>query len=152
MNTRTPTRFTGHHMLAIMIAFFGVVIVVNVVMARFAVSTFTGEVVENGYVASQHFNRWLDEAHREQGLGWRAKVERGADGHIVVSLVGAPAAAVLTAQAREPLGRVPGMVLHFVSLGGGRFRSLEALPAARWRLRLEARAGQEQWRGEEDVR
>jgi hypothetical protein len=60
-----PRPFTGRHMAMIMIAFFGVVIAVNVLMARFAVSTFGGVVVENSYVASQHFNRWLDEARVE---------------------------------------------------------------------------------------
>ena len=43
--------FTGRHMAAIMVAFFGVVIAVNVYMARLATSTFTGVVVENSYVA-----------------------------------------------------------------------------------------------------
>ena len=51
--------FTGRHMAAIMVAFFGVVIVVNLLNARLASSTFGGEVVENSYVASQDFNRWL---------------------------------------------------------------------------------------------
>ena len=57
--------FTGWHMLAICVAFFGVVIAVNVVMADLAISTFSGEVVENSYVASQRFNGWLDEAKAE---------------------------------------------------------------------------------------
>ena len=33
-------QFTGRHMAAILVAFFGVVIVVNLIMARFAVGTF----------------------------------------------------------------------------------------------------------------
>jgi nitrogen fixation protein FixH len=48
--------FTGRHMLMIMLAFFGVIITVNVVMARFAMTSWTGLVVENSYVASQQFN------------------------------------------------------------------------------------------------
>ena len=51
--------FTGYHMTAILVAFFGVVIVVNFVMARYAVATFGGTVVDNSYVASQEFNGWL---------------------------------------------------------------------------------------------
>ena len=38
--------FTGRHMAAILIAGFGVVIAVNLVMARFAVTTFGGVVVK----------------------------------------------------------------------------------------------------------
>ena len=39
--------FTGRHMAAIMVAFFGVIIAVNFTMARFATATFGGRVVEN---------------------------------------------------------------------------------------------------------
>jgi nitrogen fixation protein FixH len=43
-----------------MVAFFGVVIAVNLTMARLAIGSFGGVVVENSYVASQKFNGWLD--------------------------------------------------------------------------------------------
>jgi nitrogen fixation protein FixH len=43
-------------MAMILVAFFAVVIAVNLLMARLAISTFGGVVVENSYVASQHFN------------------------------------------------------------------------------------------------
>ena len=49
--------FTGRHMLVIMVAFFSVIIAVNLTMAFFARSSWTGAVVENTYVASQQFNR-----------------------------------------------------------------------------------------------
>ncbi|MGE0776676.1 MAG: FixH family protein, partial [Sphingomonadaceae bacterium] len=51
--------FTGRHMAIILIAFFGVVIAVNFYMARMAIGTFGGTVVDNSYVASQRFNGWL---------------------------------------------------------------------------------------------
>ena len=59
MNTRErkPAEFTGRHMLAIMLAFFGVIIAVNLVMATLASKSWTGLVVKNTYVASQQFNR-----------------------------------------------------------------------------------------------
>ena len=41
----TRGRFTGRHMAAILVAFFAIVITVNVTMARFAMSTFGGKVV-----------------------------------------------------------------------------------------------------------
>lgn len=55
MTTRPPGPFNGRHMTAILVAFFAVVIAVNVLMARFIICTFGGVVVENSYVASQHF-------------------------------------------------------------------------------------------------
>ncbi len=63
-------QFTGKHMMMIMVAFFGVIVAVNFNMARLASSTWTGLVVENSYVASQHFNDELMQARaqRETGL------------------------------------------------------------------------------------
>ncbi len=47
---------TGWHVLAMFVAFFGVIIAVNITMAWKAISTFPGLEVENGYVASQSFD------------------------------------------------------------------------------------------------
>ena len=144
--------FTGRHMAMIMVAFFGVVIAVNVTMARLAGSTFGGVVVENSYVASQHFNRWLDEAAAEQALGWRADLGRGGDDRVTLALAGPQADATVTAIARHPLGHERDVALRFTPAGAGRFVSTEALPAGRWRLRLEVRSGGLLWRHEGDVR
>ncbi|MCW1413737.1 FixH family protein [Rhizobium sp. 1AS11] len=48
--------FTGRHMLLTISAFFAVVIAVNITMAVYASSSWSGLVVENTYVASQEFN------------------------------------------------------------------------------------------------
>ena len=44
--TRRQGEFTGAHMLAVMVAFFGTVIAVNLVLAVLARSSWTGLVVE----------------------------------------------------------------------------------------------------------
>ena len=67
-------RFTGWHMLACMIAFFGVIIVVNFTMATFASKSWTGLVVKNSYVASQKFNDELALAEAQHARGWRSDV------------------------------------------------------------------------------
>lgn len=149
---RPPRPFTGRHMAIIMVAFFSVVVAVNMFMARQASATFGGVVVDNSYVASQHFNRWLDEAAAEQALGWKADVTRAPDGRLALTFDG-PAAATITAEARHPLGRAPNVRLRFAAQGEGRFVSAEPLPAGRWRLRLAARSPDGQlWRSEGDVR
>lgn len=145
-------QFTGRHMTAILLTFFGVVIAVNVTMARFATSTFGGVVVENSYVASQHFNHWLDEAAAEQALGWKARLLRRTDGRIEADLSGLPAGGVkLSAIARHPLGKEADRVLTFAPDGEGHYLSTAALPEGRWRLRLEVRAADRLWRSEEDI-
>jgi nitrogen fixation protein FixH len=146
-----PGRFTGRHMATILITFFVVVLAVNLMLASLARGTFGGVVVENSYVASQHFNKWLDAAAAEQGLGWKAAVSRRSNGRLAVVLSGADKAANLFATARHPLGRLPDQRLAFARDAGGTFVSQQALPAGRWRLRLEARAGSKVWRSEEDL-
>lgn len=148
-----PTRrFTGRHMAAIMVGFFAVVIAVNLFMARQASATFGGVVVDNSYVASQHFNRWLDEAAAEQALGWKANLGRAPDGRVILALAG-PQAASVTGTARHPLGRQRDVALRFVQAEAGHFVSDQVLPAGRWRVRIEARGeGGRLWRSEGDVR
>ena len=145
-----PRPFTGRHMAAIMVAFFGVVIAVNVYMATLASTSFTGVVVENSYVASQNFNRWLDEARAEDRLGWHARAVRDGAGHVLVTLAGVPAGAVVRGDAWHPLGRAPDHELKFVA-AGAEFRSAEPLAAGRWRIRLEVSANGRRWRTEEMV-
>jgi nitrogen fixation protein FixH len=72
MRTR---EFTGWHMLAVMVAFFGVVIAVNIVMAVYANTSWTGLVVQNGYVASQEFNEKTAEARAQAARGWKDALE-----------------------------------------------------------------------------
>jgi nitrogen fixation protein FixH len=62
--------FTGRHMLAVMFAFFGVIIAVNLTMATLARTSWSGLVVKNTYVASQEFNRKAEEGRAQAALGW----------------------------------------------------------------------------------
>ena len=139
----SATTFTGRHMAAILVAFFGVVIAVNITMAVFAGSTFGGLVVENSYVASQRFNGWLEKARQEEALGWTIGLKRAAAGRLEADLAGngqAIAAARIAILARHPLGQLPERKLGFRALGNGRYESVEPLPAGRWILHVEASA------------
>lgn len=144
--------FTGRHMAMILVAFFGVVIGVNVTMAAFASSTFGGLVVENSYVASQNFNRWLDEAEAERALGWTANVERQPDGRVAVTASGPGPDARVAATAWHPLGHMPDKALTFEPAGAGKYVSREMLEEGRWTLRLEVTDGDSTWRREEALR
>lgn len=149
-----PTKpFTGRHMFAILCAFFGVVIAVNVTMARLAARTFGGEVVENSYVASQKFNRWLDEAKAEKALGWSAATSRASGNRVAVVLSGVPGSdARVAAVARHPLGLAADIPLTFTVQSDGRFISAEPLPAGRWALRIEIDAAGRHISTEAEVR
>jgi nitrogen fixation protein FixH len=74
MPSKKEFRFTGWHMLASMIAFFGVIIVVNLFMATLASRSWPGLVVKNSYVASQEYNDQLSQAKVQAQRGWVSHV------------------------------------------------------------------------------
>jgi nitrogen fixation protein FixH len=130
-------RFTGWHMTAILVTFFGVVVVVNMIMARAAISTFGGTVVDNSYVASQHYNDWLAAARQQSQQHWRADATIDGGRHVVVTLSRGDASLLNAAgAAHHPLGREPDIALTFQPIGPGQLRSVQTLPAGRWQLRL----------------
>lgn len=140
--------FTGLHMALILIAFFAVVVGVNLLMARFASSTFGGVVVENSYVASQEFNGWLKQASAEQALGWKGTIARDGEGRATIQLSDKEgkliAAAKVTAVAEHPLGRRPATALVLHETVTGTYAA--PLEAGRWRLRITVEAQGKAWR------
>ena len=133
-------RFSGWHMTVILLAFFGVVVAVNLTMAMFATRTFGGTVVENSYVASQKYNGWLEAARKQDQLGWT--VEPSLDGRRRV-LVSINANGVeVSGFARHPLGREADVPLTF----GKDLRSAQTLPPGRWAVHLLVRRGDDEAR------
>ena len=135
-------RFTGWHMTAILLGFFGVIVAVNFTMATLATRTFGGVVVENSYVASQEYNDWLKAARAQAKLGWKAEAGLDAARRVIVEVT-APGA-VVTGYAAHPLGREADVPLKFTGVQS--FRSERPLPAGRWTVHLLVRRGAEQAR------
>ncbi|MEE4153102.1 MAG: FixH family protein [Erythrobacter sp.] len=145
MPAKRPAKpFTGRHMLAIFVIGFGIVAAVNFYMASLAVGGFHGIVVENSYVASQKFNSWLEEARKEQALGWEVGAARTGDGHVILETSVVPEGAILSAELRRPLGDREFMHLDFAPMPeAGRYRSTVEIAEGRWTVRLTiAHAGQ----------
>ncbi|MCP1472032.1 nitrogen fixation protein FixH [Sphingobium sp. OAS761] len=143
-------RFTGWHMTGILVAFFAVVIAVNLLMATIAVRSFGGTVVDNSYVASQKFNGWLEHARAQERLGWRDKVDRSGGDHVDVTLTGPDGAALRGARiaglAQHPLGRAADIALDFSEVAPGHYQSDRVVPAGRWRIALTVRRGKAEQR------
>lgn len=79
------THFTGRHMAAVMALFFGTIIAVNLTMAFFATSTWSGLVVTNPYVEGQRFNSVTATRERQAARGWSIDTTY-ADGRFAVAL------------------------------------------------------------------
>lgn len=95
---------TGRHVLAILVAFFSVVIAVNLTMAYLARASWTGFVVENVYVASREFNDRAEEDRTQAALGWTSELAI-ADGKITYRLRDRQGAVVRVARATASLRR-----------------------------------------------
>ncbi|MEQ8479435.1 MAG: FixH family protein [Hoeflea sp.] len=139
-----PKQFTGKHMLLAMVAFFGVIITVNLTMARFAVTTWSGLVVPNTYVASQQFNSQAAQSRAIEALGYDVAFEPDATGLAIVltDTSGEPAHAdSVIASLRRPVGTDDDRDLVFASDGAGRFRAEGALAEGEWIAHVTAMRG-----------
>ncbi|MBP7002023.1 MAG: FixH family protein [Amaricoccus sp.] len=92
---------TGRHVLAVALAAFGVIIGVNVLLAWFAVETFSGVVVDNSYVSSQTFDH---DRRAQEALGWTLTLDH-ADGALTVEIADAAGHVVRPASLSVVVGR-----------------------------------------------
>jgi nitrogen fixation protein FixH len=67
-----PRRLTGRTVLMIAVGAFGVILAANLTLAWNAVSTFSGLVVQNSYIASQQFDAMRE---AQEALGWTLDVD-----------------------------------------------------------------------------
>lgn len=74
---KAPHILTGKHVLAMFIAFFAVVIAVNMVMFRVATASFSGVETDSAYKVGLAYNNELEAARQQAALGWavNAKVD-----------------------------------------------------------------------------
>ncbi len=79
---------TGRKVLAIVVAFFGVIIAVNVTLAVLAVETLSGTEVASAYNASLAYQNEIEAAQRQDDRHWNvsAAAKRDASGNVNVSI------------------------------------------------------------------
>jgi nitrogen fixation protein FixH len=97
---------SGRNVLLMLIGFFGVMLLVNFVMATYAVKTFSGLDSDNPYDTGLAYNREIAAAKAQAALGWAVELTRTPDG----------AATQLTASVKDRDGQpVPGLdvSMHF---------------------------------------
>lgn len=141
---RDTFRFTGRHMLAVMLAFFGVIIAVNATLAFVANSSWTGFVVQNSYIASQEFNRKVEEGRRQAALGWRSELTI-ADGTLRFALADGEGRAVAlaggSAAFRRPASDAQDLTITLAPQGGGVLEGVAAKGDGVWIVEVLADAG-----------
>jgi len=134
--------FTGRHMLVLLIAFFGVVFAVNIALAYFAESSWTGLVAENGYIASQEYNSFIAAEKRQEKLGWDARFSHDAIGLIfkVKDRSGSPVTGLdVVVTMGRPTHEGEDRVVRLAETGYGVYSLDMALPAGLWEASLVAK-------------
>ena len=131
--------FTGRKFLFVMLAFFGVIIAVNSLMAYFAVSNFRGTVVDSSFVASQDFNRDAALLKAQKARGW--SVEAALDGArpqlTLTGPDGAPLGGlIVTATAMYPTDQREDRPLALRETAPGVYRAGQALPPGQWTMQI----------------
>ena len=64
----------GRHVLAALVAFFGMMFVANAIFVYFAVATFSGGDTSDPYRKGLHYNDTLEAAQRQEERGWHTEV------------------------------------------------------------------------------
>ncbi|NIA69175.1 FixH family protein [Pelagibius litoralis] len=64
----------GKHVLMAMLAFFGVIILVNLIFVYFALNTWTGLTTDNAYKEGLQYNETLSARDAQRVLGWQASI------------------------------------------------------------------------------
>ena len=78
----SPKPLTGRKVFILLVAFFGIVIGVNLIMMRFAIRTLPGTEVDSAYSASLAYEKEIAAARDQNARNWRvdAHVERSEQG------------------------------------------------------------------------
>lgn len=146
----TEGTISGRTVLLSLLAFFGVVIGANVVMATLAITTMPGTEVENPYLAGIKYNGEISAAREQAARGWRmtSHVDRDADGRAVVKVEargrdGAPLTGLaVTVRLARPTDQRADRIVALTERGNGSYFDETAdVVAGVWDLEFEADRG-----------
>ena len=147
MTTAKAFEIRGVHVLVGMLAFFGIVIAINVAFAIAAVGSFPGEDVRRSYLQGLNYNAVLAERRDQAAAGWQARAslietESGPAVRVVLhDADGRPIEqAALEGQLRWRADARRDRELAFEPRADGAYVApLETLLAGRWAMRARAR-------------
>ncbi|WP_050628704.1 FixH family protein [Bradyrhizobium viridifuturi] len=140
---------TGRFVLITTIAFFAVVITVNMVMMRLAITTLPGTEVDSAYSASLAYQREIVAARQQNERGWQvqAHIDRRPDGAAAVAIeardhAGAPLTGMnFLARLERPTDRRADRTIEVTAADPGSFHGhADGVLAGQWDLVIEGDA------------
>jgi len=139
--SRSPRPLTGRMVLFYLLAFFSVVFAVNIVMARIAVSSFSGVETESAYKAGLTFKNDVAAAHAQDARHWAVEAtlqKGGAATRIAISARDAESRAIagLVPEIRlaHPTDRRRDVMLEAIEVAPGQFECETPLHQGQWDL------------------
>ncbi len=145
----TVRPLTGRFVLITVVSFFAVVIGVNVVMMRLAITTLPGTEVDSAYSASLAYQREIMAAHQQNIRNWKvdAHIERKPDGFAALSIhaqdpSGTPLAGLaMFGRLERPTDRRADQTIDIAESGAGSYRgTAQGVAPGQWDLVIEADA------------
>ncbi len=142
---------TGRRVLAMLIAFFGVIIVVNVFMMKAAISTFGGVDTKSSYEAGRMFEGEVAKAEAQAARDWQVNAHLTASGNEQVLSVdlhdasGAPVTGVdVEATLAHPVDERNDVTVKLAEIDAGTYRGQAIVPLGVWELNLLVVRGDQQ--------
>ncbi len=141
---------SGRTVLVWLLAFFGVVMVMNAVMITLAIRTLPGTEVDNAYQAGLKYNSEISAAQAQNARGWKvgAELVRDADAHAAIRIeardkTGAPLTGLaMSARLMRPIDSRADRVFAITEREAGIYRGGAAdVPPGQWDLVIEAGRG-----------
>ena len=151
MNLRLPSvspsgewRVTGRAVLITLVAFFGLILVANVALVDFAISTFGGVDTPSSYKAGLQFKDEEAAAAAQKALGWTVDgrvTSTGDERTLAVDVVdksGQPVTGLdVVAHLGHPVDSRRDVEFKLYSTGHGHYVGEAAAPVGQWRLDLD---------------
>jgi len=137
---------TGRMVLVMLLAFFGVVIGVNVTMMKLAIATLPGTEVDSAYSASLGYEKEIVAARAQAARHWKvdAHIERTADGAALLQVEardrdGRPVTGLkFLGRFERPTDKRADLAVDLAEVGIGIYRGrTETIPPGQWDLVLE---------------
>ncbi|GHF19555.1 hypothetical protein GCM10017044_12820 [Kordiimonas sediminis] len=149
MSEKKP--FTGGKFLLWVLGFFAVVISVNIVMAYFALGTFSGVVTDDAYSKGRDYNQTLEAAKEQAKLGWQAQFQATSlsESEYALSVTLADKDGVplddltVSLELRRPARQDLDQTVSLARVGAGEYRGVVSLPLqGRWLVHITAQRGE----------
>jgi nitrogen fixation protein FixH len=138
----TGFRLNGWHVLAMLVAFFGVTLAVDTVMIVDSYRTYPGEVSSQPYEDGLAWDSELDQQHAQAKLGWTMAAGFDRAGQIELMVhdrAGAPLTlAQIDARLERPATEQGKQRIHFTRAAAGVYRAKVGPLSGAWDLRLSA--------------